>query len=105
MVSADVAPCGINCSPCSGFTRKKNPCARLKRLQKRYAMKYGVEIYENLAVMRGRGMDSFIALETRKWACPACGERLCAHKAQCPRCGAPNPNLGPATSYERTGTK
>ena len=81
--SADIAPCGINCSLCSGFLRKKNPCpgcngpggkpayctdckirlcpekaserelcgtcaqypcARMKSLRKRYALKYGVVI-------------------------------------------------------------
>lgn len=134
MKSADIAPCGINCSLCSGFLRKKNPCpgcngpggkpayctdckirlcpekaseselcgtcaqypcARMKSLRKRYALKYGVDIYENIASIRNGGMDAFIVLETKKWVCPACGEGLCMHKETCPRCEAPNPNYGP----------
>ncbi len=144
MEPADIAPCGINCSLCSGYLREKNPCpgcngtgdkptycascgirfcaekaaesepcgtcgkypcARLKRLQKRYALKYGVDVYENLALIRGEGMDAFIGLEGEKWACPACGGPLCMHKDACPACGAPNPNFGPAKPFKKNESR
>lgn len=125
-----IAPCGINCALCSGYQRKKAPCAgcnpagdkptycrtciikncpernqdsvffcnqcarypcrRLKQLEKRYRARYGVQIFENLRIIEGEGLDAFIAREEAKWKCDACGAWLCMHKAQCPHCFAGN---------------
>jgi len=131
MEPQNFAPCGINCSLCSAFTRKKNrcpgcgstavqsplthcrtcrirfcpekkagtdfcgtcssyPCRRLKQLYKRYAAKYGVDIYENLRLILAGGMSRLICDEEKKWRCGMCGAVLCMHRNSCPVCGGPN---------------
>ena len=72
----------VYCFDCDLF-----PCARLRRLEKRYAVRYGVSVLDNLRQIRAGGIRSFIAAENGKWRCPDCGAMLCMHKAQCAVCG------------------
>jgi len=61
------------------------PCARLKRLNKRYS-KYNVSMLNNLAMIKEQGMAVFLAKEEIKWQCPKCGGVICCHTGQCPNC-------------------
>jgi len=71
------------------YTCEKFPCARLKRLDKRYRTKYRVSIIENLVNIRDKGIQEFIREEKMKWKCPRCGETLSMHKGACLFCGTP----------------
>jgi len=70
------------CFSCAGY-----PCARLKRLDKRYRSKYGMSMIDNLEMIKNRGIRHFIRNEMERWTCPECGETLCVHKPQCLSCG------------------
>jgi len=70
------------CFACEGF-----PCARLAHLDKRYRTKYGMSMIENLESIRARGLESFVANEAVRWACPGCGELICVHRDTCLSCG------------------
>jgi len=69
------------CFSCSSF-----PCARLKRLDKRYRNKYGMSMVDNLRNIKQYGIRYFIRAEKEKWTCPECGEIICCHKPQCLFC-------------------
>jgi hypothetical protein len=70
------------CGECGDF-----PCAEVVRLDKRYRAKYGVSVAENLLNIRELGVEGFVAIENRKWACRGCGRLLCVHEPRCPSCG------------------
>ncbi|MDD5171107.1 MAG: DUF3795 domain-containing protein [Syntrophales bacterium] len=70
------------CSGCDGF-----PCDRLIHLDKRYRIKYGMSMIDNLVNIKKVGIRQFIRNEKDKWTCPECGEIICVHKPQCPTCG------------------
>jgi hypothetical protein len=69
------------CAGCSEL-----PCDRLKHLDKRYRAKYGMSMIENLTQIKELGVRQFIKNEKERWTCPACGELLCVHKAECLSC-------------------
>ena len=70
------------CSACKSF-----PCARLKRLDKRYVAKYGMSMLENLAFIEAQGLEAFVTSERIRWACPECGSLICVHREDCMVCG------------------
>ena len=70
------------CIDCDEF-----PCERLKHLDKRYRLKYGMSMIENLSCIEQKGIRRFVRCENEKWKCPRCGELLCVHKPQCLSCG------------------
>ena len=70
------------CFSCDEF-----PCAQVSRLEKRYAINYGVSVLNNLEEIQNSGIRSFVRKENRKWLCPKCGEMICMHKAKCISCG------------------
>lgn len=74
------------------FTCKKYPCTRLKLLDKRYRLKYGMSSNTNLQIIDKEGIDQFIASEQIKWQCVHCGKFLCMHRNVCLNCGAKNTN-------------
>ena len=63
------------------------PCARLMQLDKRYRLKYGMSMIENLELIKKRGIKAFVARENKRWVCPECGAMLCVHRENCPECG------------------
>jgi rubrerythrin len=71
------------CYQCTEF-----PCKNLKHLDKRYRIKYGASMIENLNNIKITGIRKFIAGEQAKWTCRNCGKLLCVHKTNCPGCGA-----------------
>ena len=63
------------------------PCARLKQLDRRYRIKYGMSMIDNLKMINEVGVRTFIRNEKSKWICPECGEMICVHKPVCLSCG------------------
>jgi hypothetical protein len=69
------------------YSCKKYPCAHLKSLDKRYRLKYGMSMLENLNSIKAVGIRNFLKQEKIKWKCPSCGNILCVHNEVCPVCG------------------
>ena len=72
------------------FVCMKFPCRRLKQLDQRYSLKYGLSPIENLQTIAKEGINGFIATEQKKWKCHTCGKLLCMHLNTCLNCGAIN---------------
>jgi hypothetical protein len=70
------------CYECEEF-----PCARLKRLDKRYRTKYYMSMIENLYYLRDNGIEIFLKKEEEKWRCPECGGIISCHNGICYTCG------------------
>lgn len=72
----------------SGFCYecKIYPCARLKRLDKRYRTKYGMSMIENLDSIQKSGMEAFLGYEQERWTCKECGAVICVHRNFCLDC-------------------
>jgi hypothetical protein len=73
------------CAACRKF-----PCARFRSLDKRYRTKYGEDLAANLRA-HAAAPAAFAAAQAALWSCPRCSGRLCAHRPDCPACGAANP--------------
>jgi hypothetical protein len=73
---------GKFCYSCEVF-----PCRRLKNLDKRYRMKYGMSMLENLEYIKKSGIKKFTAKEQKRWKCPECGSLLSCHRQECFSCG------------------
>ena len=70
------------CYECDTF-----PCARIKRLDKRYRTKYEMSMIENLEYIGENGVNKFIEREKTRWKCPKCGGVTCVHNKKCYTCG------------------
>jgi hypothetical protein len=68
------------------FDCQKYPCQRLKQLDKRYRTKYKTSFLDNLMMIRGKGVDYFLAFETKRRKCPNCGGTLSVHRDSCLAC-------------------
>ena len=77
-----------SCSQCSSF-----PCFRINDLDKRYRIKYGLSIIDNLNRIKEEGIHNFIKEEKVRWTCARCGETLSVHKNFCQNCGAERANF------------
>lgn len=73
------------CGECAKF-----PCRRIKDLNKRYTLKYGENLIQNLTMVKEMGLSQFIETENEKWKCKKCGQLLCVHKDACLICGNKN---------------
>jgi hypothetical protein len=73
------------CYDCRRF-----PCAKVKRLDKRYVEKYHLSLITNSTLISKYGFDEFINSENEKWKCKHCGEVLCVHRSRCLNCGEAN---------------
>jgi hypothetical protein len=69
------------CYDCEEF-----PCKRLKQLDKRYSTKYRTSFIENLTIIQGRGIDSFLKFESERRTCKNCGSVLSVHRDKCLSC-------------------
>ncbi len=63
------------------------PCTRLKNLDKRYRLKYGMSMIENLKNIDKSGISKFVKFEQKRWKCMKCGNLLCVHRDSCLECG------------------
>lgn len=74
---------GVNfCVECVEF-----PCQRMKRLNKRYTQRYGIDLIADARRMQSVGMAQFLLDERRRWTCPNCGGILSLHTKICSECG------------------
>jgi nickel-dependent lactate racemase len=65
----------------------KYPCTRLKALDKRYKTKYNTSFFDNLSMIKEKGIKSFLDFETERRSCQQCGATICVHRPQCFECG------------------
>lgn len=70
------------CFECESF-----PCQSLNQLDKRYRLKYGMSVIENLLAIKSFGMEKFLEQEKVRWACRSCGGVVCVHTGKCSSCG------------------
>lgn len=70
------------CFDCSRY-----PCTRLKQLDKRYKLKYGMSMLENLNSIKETGIRNFIRQQKKVWTCSGCGNLLSVHRNNCSICG------------------
>lgn len=89
----------INCSHLRAtelkfcFECPRFPCRRLKDLDKRYRTRYNTSFFDNLAMIKEKGIDEFLEYETVRRTCPQCGSILCIHRTICLQCGYESPLL------------
>ncbi len=69
------------CYECESY-----PCQRLKQLDKRYKTKYHMSMIENLEYIKNLGINKFIENEKERWKCSECGNIICIHHNECPKC-------------------
>ncbi len=78
----------VYCFECDRF-----PCLNIRKLEKRYAIKYGESPIENGLFVKNNGIDAFIKLENEKWHCKNCHAVLSVHKPLCRECQNINPHF------------
>ena len=66
---------------------EKYPCPRLKQLDERYSTNYNMSMIENLNNIQKLGLNEFLILEQKRWACSICGGTICVHRGYCLNCG------------------
>ena len=69
---------------------EKFPCPKLKNMDKRYKVKYGMSMLENLKNIEKHGIRKFVKNEKTKWTCLNCGALICVHRKNCLSCGMEN---------------
>jgi hypothetical protein len=70
-----IAPCGMNCALCSGWTAG---CAKHHR----------PGVIDNLRYIRNKGIEQFLEAEKERWQCLHCGGIFCVQIGICASCGA-----------------
>ncbi len=70
------------CYQCDEF-----PCFLVRRLDKRYRLKYGTSVIENLRYIQQHGLEAFVEMDERRWTCPQCGALMTMHLPACRSCG------------------
>jgi len=65
---------------------EKYPCRRLKQLDLRYRTRYKTSFFENLTMIKEKGIESFLEFESQRRTCPNCGSVLSVHRDNCLIC-------------------
>lgn len=68
----------------------KFPCPKLRNMDKRYKLKYGMSMLENLKNIKKYGIRKFVDNEKSRWTCLNCGALICVHRKDCLNCGMKN---------------
>jgi hypothetical protein len=68
------------------FTCDQYPCRVLRQVDRRYRENFGMSFLENLESIRAKGLPAFLAEQSRRHACPRCGELRSVHNGKCFRC-------------------
>ena len=86
--TCSIKNCDLLSKTPSGFCYDciKYPCTRLKQLDKRYRLKYGMSMTDNLDVIQREGLEVFTNNEHKRWACSSCGGMICVHTGYCIHC-------------------
>jgi predicted RNA-binding Zn-ribbon protein involved in translation (DUF1610 family) len=69
------------CNDCAEY-----PCPLLTDLSKR--LPHLKVLFRNLAAIKEKGVDVWLAEEKKRWSCPECGERFFWYSEKCTKCGA-----------------
>lgn len=77
------------CFECSSF-----PCIPVKRMDKRYRLRYQVSLIENGLRIKAIGVERFLQEEKQKWTCTQCGGVVSLHSKACSGCGAVMEGMG-----------
>jgi Protein of unknown function (DUF3795) len=75
------------CGECDQY-----PCADLQAFIDDPRYPYHTLVPQNLAAIREKGLDAWLAEQDVRWRCPACGTRHSWYDTTCPRCGGPTRN-------------
>lgn len=88
--SCSIVNCESLAKTKSGFCYEcqKYPCTRLKNLDKRYRLKYGMSMIENLAYIENQGLEKFLKNEEERWTCTSCGAGISVHRDFCLECNS-----------------
>jgi hypothetical protein len=78
--------CALNreiefCFECSSF-----PCTLVKRIDKRYRVRYQVSLIENALRIKSVGIKQFLMEEKEKWTCSHCRGVISLHARACSEC-------------------
>lgn len=86
--SCSIVNCESLAKTASGFCFdcETYPCARLKRLDKRYRTNYGMSMIENLNYIQMFGFEKFLKNEEIRWTCSKCGHGVSVHRDFCLNC-------------------
>ena len=86
--SCAIVNCELLTKTESGFCYDcdRYPCARLKRLDKRYKTNYGMSMIENLEFIKNNGMEKFLEYEQTRWTCNVCNSGVSVHRDYCLNC-------------------
>ena len=86
--SCKIVNCDLLAETKSGFCYdcEKYPCTRLKNLDKRYRINYGMSMIDNLEYIKDYGLNKFLRNEEDKWKCKVCGAGLSVHRDFCLNC-------------------
>jgi hypothetical protein len=86
--SCKIVNCDLLEETKSGFCYdcEEYPCTRLKKLDKRYRINYGMSMIENLVYIKDHGLNKFLRHEEDKWKCKVCGAGLSVHRDFCLNC-------------------
>lgn len=68
------------------FECKNYPCNRLKKLNKRYKIRYRMSMLENLEFIKTNGINKFIKQQDEKYKCDKCGKLRTVHQEYCIHC-------------------
>ncbi|MHA3963070.1 MAG: DUF3795 domain-containing protein [Candidatus Thorarchaeota archaeon SMTZ1-45] len=69
------------CFECDHF-----PCEQLKKLDKRYRIRFNMSSIENLENIRDNGVRKFLKQQRTRYRCPECGGTICVHTNRCYSC-------------------
>lgn len=69
------------CYECSSY-----PCRQLESLGDRYRTKYGLDILQNLELIRDQGEEALLAALKERFACERCGGLKSIHSGKCFAC-------------------
>lgn len=70
------------CYECDEF-----PCFLVKRLDKRYRLKYSTSVIDNLRYIQQHGLEAFAVMDEQRWTCPQCSALMSMHLPGCQACG------------------
>ena len=70
------------CSDCCQY-----PCNGIKRLDRRYRLKYQNSLIESARRLKELGCQLFLAEEQVKWTCKKCSGLINLHSRACSECG------------------
>lgn len=70
-----------HCFQCEDF-----PCKLVKNLEKSYNKRYHESLIRNSLMVKEKGIDAFMASESKKWVCPGCSGVISLHDGECSEC-------------------